>query len=72
MNRWERFLRYFITDAWLERRGIVYRRVVKYEPGEQGELATLECGHCVYLMPASRREFLTCNACARKARGESA
>jgi len=68
MSLWDRIKRYFTADAWLERHGIFYRRVVKYEPGEQGELATLECGHQLYMMPAPRRAMLPCSVCAR---GES-
>jgi hypothetical protein len=68
LNLLQRIKRYFSADAQLERRGIVYRRVTKYEPGEQGELATLECGHAIYLMPTPRREFLHCETCTEQAR----
>jgi len=55
---WQRIQRWFQPRSVL-----AYRKVVAREPGEQGELVTLECGHRMYLIHV-RRLWMPCEICA--------
>ena len=69
MNLFQRIKRYLTRDAWLERHGIVYRRVLEYRHIEGKVIAELECGHQLIFV-IHERSMMPCQICAGSPNGE--